>query len=155
MKVPFLLGRVIFGGFFLYNGINHFKERKSMAQYAAAKGVPKPELAVTASGAALAVGGASILLGIKPKYGALAILGFLAAVSPIMHNFWQIEEPNQRMNDMIAFYKNFALLGAALALLSIEEPWPVSVPVGQPSALEQMPKKATRILRAARQSLAA
>lgn len=132
MKVPFLIGRLIFGGFFIYNGIHHFKERKSLAQYAQAKNVPKPDLAVTATGAAMIAGGTSILLGIKPKLGAAAIIGFLAGVSPVMHNFWKAENPDQRMNDMINFGKNIALLGAALALMSVEEPWPASIPIAQP-----------------------
>jgi uncharacterized membrane protein YphA (DoxX/SURF4 family) len=132
MKVPFLIGRLIFGGFFIYNGINHFKERKNLAQYAQAKNVPMPDIAVPATGAAMIVGGTSILLGIKPKLGAAAIIGFLAGVSPMMHNFWKAEDPNQRMNDMINFGKNIALLGAALALMSVEEPWPASVPIAQP-----------------------
>ena len=134
MKAPFLLGRLLFGGFFLYNGINHFKERKSMAQYSAAKNVPLPDVAVIASGAALIAGGASLLLGVKPKLGAAAIAGFLLGVSPMMHDFWNIEDPNQRQNEMINFSKNMALLGGALALTGVEEPWPASVPVLQAEA---------------------
>ena len=34
MKAPFILGRLIFGGYFIYNGINHFLEIKKMTQYA-------------------------------------------------------------------------------------------------------------------------
>jgi putative oxidoreductase len=78
MKVPFLLGRFIFGGFFLYNGIHHFRERKTLGQYAQSKNVPKPEAMVMASGAALIIGGTSILLGVKPKLGAAAICGLSA-----------------------------------------------------------------------------
>lgn len=132
MKIPFLLGRIVFGGFFLYNGINHFKQRKSMAQYAKVKNVPLADIAVPATGAALIVGGTSILLGVKPRLGALAIIGFLAGVSPAIHDFWKQQDPGQRMNDMTNFGKNMALLGAALALMSVEEPWPASVPVAQP-----------------------
>jgi putative oxidoreductase len=135
MRIPFLLGRIVFGGFFLYNGINHlFIERKSLAQYAEAKKVPAPNLAVSASGVMLLIGGASILLGIRPKVGALAIAGFLAGVSPTIHDFWRAEDPTQRMNDMTNFAKNMALLGAALALMAVEEPWPASVPVAQPES---------------------
>ena len=134
----FLLGRMIFGGFFLYSGINHFKQRKTMAQYAAMKNIPVPDVAVTASGVVLVAGGASILLGIKPKVGALALAGFLAGVSPVMHDFWNSENPTQRQNDEINFMKNTAMLGAALALLGMEEPWPMSVPVVQPKPLERV-----------------
>jgi putative oxidoreductase len=132
-KATFLLGRLIFGGFFLYNGIHHLRERKQMAQYAQAKKVPVPEVLVTATGVALLIGGTSILLGVKPKIGGLTVAGFLAGVSPVMHDFWKHEDPGQRMNEMINFMKNIALLGAALALMSVEEPWPVSLPVGKKS----------------------
>jgi uncharacterized membrane protein YphA (DoxX/SURF4 family) len=135
MKVPFLLGRLIFGGFFLYNGIHHYMDRKQLAQYTAAKDLPMPDAAVLVSGTALTIGGASILLGVKPKWGALAIIGFLAGVSPIMHNFWHMQDPQQRQNDMINFAKNMALLGAGLSLMAVEEPWPASVPVAQPDDL--------------------
>lgn len=145
MKAAFLLGRMLLGGFFLYNGINHFRQRKGMAQYASAKHVPAPDAAVLVSGAALAVGGASLLLGIKPKLGALAIIAFLVGVSPTMHDFWRQEDPNQRMNDMINFSKNIALLGAALALMGVEEPWPVSVPIAQPDTLDRARSFARRM----------
>lgn len=134
MKVPFLIGRVLLGGFFLYNGVNHFQRRRALAQYAGAKHVPAPDLGVALSGALLLVGGTSILLGLKPKIGTAAIFAFLAAVSPVMHDFWNAEDAGQRHNDMIHFSKNMALLGASLALMGVEEPWPLSVPVDQPSA---------------------
>jgi len=138
MKAPFLIGRVLLGGFFLYNGINHFRNHKALAQYAQAKKVPKPDAAVTATGVALTVGGTSILLGVKPKLGTLAILGFLGSVSPMMHAFWKDKDPNERMNNMINFTKNLALAGSALALMGVEEPWPASVPVGQPSRMKRL-----------------
>lgn len=141
MKLPFLIGRVLFGGFFLYNGINHFRQREILRQYAAAKGVPRPDAAVSATGALLIVGGASILAGIKPKVGTAAVAGFLAGVSPVMHNFWNVEDPDQRMHDMVDFSKNLALLGGTLALMSVTEPWPASVPIAQRGKVEGVRKE--------------
>jgi putative oxidoreductase len=140
MKAPFLIGRLLFGGFFLYNGINHLRQRKGLAQHAQAKNVPMAEISVIATGVALTIGGASILVGVKPKLGSLAILGFLAGVSPVMHDFWRAEDPNQRTNDLIHFMKNMALAGGALALMGMEEPWPASVPIAQPNALDRIRK---------------
>lgn len=140
MNATFLLGRLLFGGFFLYNGINHFKNLKTLARYAAAKNVPQPEAAVAASGALLTVGGASILLGIQPKIGAAAIIAFLATVSPSMHDFWNAADPQQGQNDMIHFMKNIALLGGAIALMSLEEPWPASLSVAQPHNASVAPR---------------
>jgi uncharacterized membrane protein YphA (DoxX/SURF4 family) len=50
MKLTFTVGRLIFGGFFIYNGITHFLRYKSYAQYAATKKVPLPEVSVLGTG---------------------------------------------------------------------------------------------------------
>lgn len=131
MRVPFLIGRILFGGFFISSGVNHLRQTRQMAQYAASKNVPKPNLAVKASGVVLIAGGTSILLGVKPKLGAAAILGFLAGVSPIMHDFWN-QDAEQRLNDTVNFMKNLALAGGAMALMGVEEPWPASVTKKKP-----------------------
>src|SRR6266516_2353434 len=128
MRALFVLGRVIFGGFFAYNGINHFMHQKSMSQYAGAKGVPAAESAVPATGAMLIAGGASIMAGLKPRQGLAAVIGVLIPVTLQMHRFWEEQDPNQRLAEMINFNKNFALVGAALMMLQIPEPWPGSVP---------------------------
>ncbi len=122
MKASYLLGRMIFGGYFVYAGIHHMQESEAMAQYAGTKGVPAPELAVKATGIALIAGGTSVLLGLKKEWGAAAIASFLAGVSPIMHDFWKQKDPQQRQNEMINFGKNMALLGASLALMGMEKP---------------------------------
>lgn len=129
MKLPFTLGRLIFGGFFLYNGINHILQYEMLAQYAASKQVPLPKIAVLGTGALLTAGGTSVLLGIRPKWGVAAIIAFLAGVSPVMHDFWNDQSPEARQANEIHFMKNAALLGGALALAAIEEPWPLSVPI--------------------------
>lgn len=150
MKAPFLLGRILFGGFFLYNGITHLRKARDMAPYAESKGVPNPELAVRLSAVPLIIGGTSLLLGVKPKIGALAILGFLAGVSPVMHDFWRMQDPNQRMQNTVDFMKNAALAGAALALMGVDEPWEASVPVeelkpGQPKLARKIRKLARKL----------
>jgi len=127
MRGLFMLGRAIFGGFFLYNGINHLQHTDQMASYAAAKGVGSPDEAVQASGALLLAGGVGVLTGLKPKLGLAAIIGFLIPVSLQMHRFWDEQDPMARQNEMVHFMKNMALVGAALAMMQIPEPWPTSV----------------------------
>jgi uncharacterized membrane protein YphA (DoxX/SURF4 family) len=120
---------VIFGGYFLYNGINHFLERESLVQYARSKGVQAPEAAVAGSGLVILAGGLSIVTGAFPKLGAGLIASFLLGVSPRMHGFWREQDPQQRMNDMVNFTKNMALVGASLLAAAHPEPWPWSLPV--------------------------
>ena len=132
MRPLSLLGRAIFGGYFLYNGINHLVHHEMMSHYAGAKGVRSPDAAVTTSGALLVAGGLSVLTGLKPRQGLAAIIGFLVPVSLQMHRFWEEQDPEKRMADMINFTKNMALAGGAVALMGVEEPWPASVPVLAP-----------------------
>jgi uncharacterized membrane protein YphA (DoxX/SURF4 family) len=146
MKAPFLIGRMLFGGFFLYNGINHLRNHEAMAPYAESKGVPAPDLAVKLSAIPLIVGGASILLGAKPKVGAMAILGFLAGISPVMHDFWRHDDAEKRTSDMINFMKNMALAGGALALMGVDEPWEASVPTDKPALKKKMRKLGRKLV---------
>ena len=127
MRALFVLGRAIFGGFFAYSGMNHLQRSAGLAPYAAAKGVPAPEHAVQATGALLLAGGVSVIAGIKPRQGLLAIIAFLVPTSLQMHRFWEETEPQKRQAEMINFMKNMALVGAALTMMGIEEPWPASV----------------------------
>ena len=69
-----LFGRVVFSFFFIYSGINHFAKLSMMAQYAGASGVPMPTVAVPVTGLLLLAGGLSILLGVKPRWGALLLV---------------------------------------------------------------------------------
>jgi putative oxidoreductase len=126
MRALFLAGRLILGGLFLYSGINHFKQKEDLAQFAGAKKVPNPEMAVLASGAMLAAGGASLILGLKPKYGILPLIAFLAVVSPTIHDFWNEQDAQSRQQQFTQFAKNMGLAGAVLALMGVEE-WPLSI----------------------------
>src|SRR2546422_943049 len=66
MQYLFLAGRVLYGGFFLLAGIDHFRHVQMMTPYAAAKGIPAPRLAVLGSGSLIILGGLSVLLGVRP-----------------------------------------------------------------------------------------
>lgn len=127
MQYLFLLGRILYGGFFLVSGIRHFRQVDAMVPYAASKGVPAPRLAILGSGLLAALGGLSILLGAWPRWGVLLIAVFLIPVSFQMHNYWADRDPQARQMNEVQFHKNMALLGAALMLLMIREPWVLSL----------------------------
>ena len=123
----FVLGRVLLGGFFVYSGFNHFKGIGMMSGYAQMKGVPLPKPFVAITGALLLMGGLSILFGVYPTVGVAALVLFLVPVTYKMHAFWKVEDPMARMGERVNFTKNVALLGAALCLLAIPQPWVVSI----------------------------
>jgi len=126
MSLIFLVGRIIFGGYFIMAGWNHFKNLNHMAGYAGSKGVPSPKLAVAASGALALIGGLSILLGIWPGIGVLSLLVFMIPVTYMMHPYWKEKDANMRMADRMSFMKNAAIIGALLMMVLLAGPWPYS-----------------------------
>ena len=126
MDYVFLLGRILYGGFFIVGGINHFMHLGMMSGFVAAKGVPAGKVAIILSGLLIIFGGACIVLGCSPEVGVLCIVVFLVPVTFMMHAYWQETDPMQRINQRVNFQKNLALLGAALMLLMIGRPWPLS-----------------------------
>jgi uncharacterized membrane protein YphA (DoxX/SURF4 family) len=123
-RTALIAGRIMFGGFFVYNGIRHFTHRKMLVGYAKSKGVMWPTLAVLGSGAMLVAGGFSLLTGVKPKLGAGLVTGFLAGVTPQMHDYWNASDQMQRTNDKVNFTKNLALIGGAAFAAATHDKWP-------------------------------
>ena len=127
MDYLFLLGRILYGGFFLLGGINHFMHLGMMSGYSASKGVPAAKAAVIVSGLLIILGGFCIIVGCSPEIGVACIVLFLLPVTFVMHAYWTETDPMQQMSQRVNFQKNIALLGAALMLLMIQRPWPLSV----------------------------
>jgi len=123
----FLVGRILIGGFFIIAGFNHFAQLKMMAGYAKMKGTPAPELAVGTSGILLLLGGLSLLLGFHPTIGVILLVIFLLPATFMIHNFWAVQDPQAKMNDLVNFEKNIAILGLLLMTLFITRPWPISL----------------------------
>ena len=127
MRSLFVLGRALFGGFFIYNGLNHLRHSDQMAPYAEAKGVPAPAVAVNGTAALLLAGGARVALGLKPRQGLVTLIAFLLPTTFQMHRFWEETDPQRQKAETTNFAKNIALIGAALALMQIPDPWPIGV----------------------------
>ncbi len=111
------LGRLLFGGFFLYNAYNHFANVPNMTGYAQSKGIPSPKGAVIVSGILLVIGGFCVLFDVYPTVGLVALVLFLLPVTVMVHAFWKIQDPMGRLGERVQFGKNVALLGAILIML--------------------------------------
>jgi len=126
-EILVLIGRILVGVFFINSGVNHFIRQKQLVPYAQSKGVPTAKFFVMFSGVLVLLAGFSILLGVLPQIGVLLVAAFLLPVSLVMHNFWSITDPQQKMMEMVNFMKNMALLGSALMFLGIATPWAFSL----------------------------
>jgi len=119
MEYLFVLSRVLFGGYFLYNAYNHAVGNVGMVGYAKSKGVPMAGLLVPIAGFLLLVGGLGILMGAWISWAVLAIELFIVPVTYFMHSFWKDADPQTKMMNRIQFSKNVAIGGAALAYLFV------------------------------------
>jgi putative oxidoreductase len=121
MDVVFLIGRVLFALLFVSSGfMAHLGEGgKQGREYARSLGAPSPDLLVPLSGIAIIAGGLMIAFGIWADLGALLVVGFLVGITPIMHAFWKVEDPQMQQLQIAMFFKNTALLGGALIIFYV------------------------------------
>ena len=115
-----LIGRILFGGYFVYTGLGfHVPKTKMAEQYAGSVGFPMPALAGWPTGLWMAAGGLSLALGIWPDIGALMIAAFLIPAAAWFHRFWLVEDPTQRQFQQGYFGRNVISVGACLVFFAM------------------------------------
>lgn len=116
MDILLVIGRVLFALIFINSGIAHLTKLSAMTGYAQFKKVPAAKAAVIVTGLMILVGGLYIALGLYADLGALFLAIFLIVSAFMMHNFWTIQDPQAKQGEMINFFKNLSLAGAALII---------------------------------------
>jgi putative oxidoreductase len=119
MDVVFLIGRILLAIPFLLSVQIHLIKREQGVQYARMYNVPLAEVGVPLTGVMAVLGAISVVLGLWGDLGALLIAAFLLLITPFMHAFWREEEEMQKINQMVNFQKNVAMLGGALVLFYV------------------------------------
>jgi putative oxidoreductase len=127
MKVVHLIGRLLLGGFMIYSSVSNLIQFNSTVAFTQAMGVPFPQLASIVAMLLLLVAGLSMLTGFQPRIGIGAMALFLVPVTLLMHQFWIVQDPFQRLIQERFFLVNMGLLGSALMFLAIPTPWPFSL----------------------------
>lgn len=127
----FLLARILFGGVLAFMGLNHFLNLDDMAGYAEFEGLPAPRLAVVVSGAVLLLGGLGLVVGAYQVLAAAGLALFLLVAAVTVHDFWSVDDPEERQTEMTQFLKNVFGAGAALGFLALGTvAWPYAVGIG-------------------------
>ncbi len=119
MALLFFIGRILVGGYFIYNGYNHLANSGMLAGYAGSKKVPYAKTGVIVSGLLFLVGGFSLLLWIEPVVGAGLLVLTLIPITIMIHDYWKSTDPAHRMGERVAFLKNIALIGMLLMLMGL------------------------------------
>lgn len=124
MEYIVLIGRILYSAIFISASLGHFSQEA--ITYASAKAVPLASVLVPLSGICGFLGGLSILIGFKARYGAWLLVIFLIPVTLMMHGFWKIDDPIEATLQKTLFMKNLSMLGAGL-LISYFGSGPMSV----------------------------
>ncbi|MGH9822020.1 MAG: DoxX family protein [Blastocatellia bacterium] len=114
MRFLFPIGRVLFALIFIIAAPRHFTHEG--IQHAADLGLPLATLLVPISGVMALLGGLSVALGYKTRWGAWLLVAFLAPVTLVMHDFWKYQDQVLAHTQQAMFAKNLSMLGAALLI---------------------------------------
>ncbi len=112
------LARIALAGIFVSGGADAFRNPQPRAPRAANLGLPNPQLAVKANGAAMVAAGAALALGVKPKAAAAVLAGLLVPTTLAGHAFWNEGDERARRMQQTQFFKNLGLFGGALLVLA-------------------------------------
>jgi putative oxidoreductase len=109
-----LVGRVALGAIFILSALNKLGHWSQTVGYVGTKGVSAFLLAIAT--ALELLGGISVVLGLRARWGALALIVFLVPVTLVFHNFWAVP-PEQQQGQMVNFLKNLSIFGGLLIVL--------------------------------------
>ncbi len=114
-----LVGRLLIVAIFLLAAVGrmilNFSET---AADMTAMGVPVPKVTLVGAILFLIAGGLSVAAGFKARIGATLLLIFLLLATYYFHDFWTMEDPVAKQEQMIQFMKNTSMMGAMLLIIA-------------------------------------
>jgi len=115
-KYPMILGgRALIALIFVMSGLGKIAGWEGTAGYMTAKGMPAVPFFLGAAIGVEVLGGLSVLIGLKARWGALALFLFMIPTTLIFHSFWSYQGMEHQMQ-MINFMKNLAIMGGLLVM---------------------------------------
>ena len=110
-----LLGRILVSVVFILGGVGKITGFSMEEGMVAAKHLPMPAVALAIALFIELVGGLAILLGLFTRFTAWILFLYLIPTTLLFHNFWALEGMD-RIDNMIHFQKNLAIMGGLLYL---------------------------------------
>jgi putative oxidoreductase len=112
-----LFGRILLSAIFLTSGFAKLTDTGGAVGYMNAVGVPNADVLVYVAGMAEILGGASLLLGLLARLGALGLFLLLIPIQFYFHAFWNMGGPEAK-TQMVQFMKNLAIMGGLLMVVA-------------------------------------
>lgn len=109
-----MLGRILMAWLFIPAGFGKIAGFSGSVGYAAAMGMPLPEVGVAIGLLIELVGGILLLIGWYTRPAALVLAVFTAVATFMFHAYWSLPA-DQAMMQQLMFNKNIAVIGGLLA----------------------------------------
>ena len=124
-----LLARLVLSPLFIFAGVNHLRNWNGTIKYMTSKGMgiesvfgsSSPivvQILLAGATAFLLLGGLSLLLGLRARWGAVLLIVFLIPAALIFHDFWHYDGQIQQLQ-MANFMKNITIAGGLLMVLAV------------------------------------
>ncbi|MCB1117184.1 MAG: DoxX family protein [Chlamydiia bacterium] len=130
-KIAVVLGRILMAAIFILSGVSKLFNWSGSLQHLVstfsdwhaylgqsplfAKAISMAPLLLAIAIALELIGGCSVLIGYRPRWGATLLILFLIPTTILVHHFWFLEG-QARADEQISFIKNCAILGGLLIL---------------------------------------
>lgn len=113
-----LIGRILISVVFVLGGIGKITGFSMEEGMLAGKHMPLPAVALGIALVIELVGGLAILLGLFTRFTAWILFLYLIPTTLMFHNFWTMSGMD-RIDTMIHFEKNLAIMGGLLILAAV------------------------------------
>jgi putative oxidoreductase len=114
-----LVGRFVLAWFFISQAIVYAGTWDATIQLLALRNVPAPPAMLALALMVIAMGSISLALGYHTRYGAMLLFGFTIVTSLVMHDYWNIAKPIDRLADYDLFTRDIAIAGALLVMVGL------------------------------------
>jgi putative oxidoreductase len=112
-----LLARLGLAALYIQSGFGKIFGIPELSRALAGLGFPLPPLTAVLAILVELGCGLAVLLGLRTRLAALALIGFTLLASVLFHDFWTLGPP-ERQTQNIQFMKNMGLVGGFLALIA-------------------------------------
>src|SRR5687767_9487516 len=107
--------RLLLSLVFLLSGFGKWASWHDMVRHLTAQRIPAPSVFLGLAIAAEVVGGFSVLVGYRARWGAVLLILFLIPASVLLHPFWAVRGLEQA-DQLMHFLKNLAIMGGLLLI---------------------------------------
>ena len=118
-KIAAPAGRVLLAFIFILSGFGKITGYDGTAQYMAMKHMPLIPVLLPLTILTELGGGIALAVGFKARWAAFLLAGFSLLSALVFHDFWNVTDAMQHMNQQINFLKNVSIAGGMLMVFAL------------------------------------